>query len=116
MRASAHPQVQGVLALAPWLPADEPSDHLQGKRIVVMHGGRDRVTSARASVAYVQGARSAGACAGAVLVGDGDHAMARRSGLWHRAVAEIVGDLIRPGGRRTGLAAQCVTSRQAVVL
>ncbi|MFJ3235018.1 dienelactone hydrolase family protein [Streptomyces sp. NPDC086787] len=116
LRASAHPQVQGVLALAPWLPADEPSDHLRGRRIVVVHGDRDRVTSARASVAYVERAREAGACAGTVLVERGDHAMVRRSGLWHRAVAEIVGDLVHRGGKRTGLAARCVTSGRAVML
>ncbi|MEU8585925.1 alpha/beta fold hydrolase [Streptomyces sp. NPDC048664] len=116
LRVSSQPQVQGVVALAPWLPSDEPSDHLRGGRIVVMHGDRDRVTSAPASVAYVERARAAGASAGMVLMRGGDHAMLRRAGLWHRSVAEVIGDLARPGGRPTGLAARCVTGGSAVVL
>lgn len=44
LRAAADPAVRGVLALAPWCPPGEPVDHLGGKRIVVLHGDRDRVT------------------------------------------------------------------------
>ncbi|MCX5387376.1 alpha/beta fold hydrolase [Streptomyces sp. NBC_00083] len=95
LRAAAHPNVSGVVALAPWLPADEPTEHLRGKRAVVLHGDRDTVTSADASVDYVRRARAAQARADIVLIRGSDHAMVRHSGLWHRTIADIVADMIR---------------------
>ncbi|MEU5253987.1 alpha/beta fold hydrolase [Streptomyces longwoodensis] len=94
LRAASHPQVRGVLALAPWLPPGEPAGQLSGKHAVVVHGAGDRVTSPRASADYVQRARAAGARAGMIVVRDGDHAMLRRSGLWHRTVATLVAGLL----------------------
>ncbi|MGW5328019.1 alpha/beta fold hydrolase [Streptomyces sp. NPDC004014] len=105
LRAASHPQVQGVLALAPWLPPNEPVVQLSGKRVVAVHGERDRVTSPQASTAYIQQARAAGARAGIILIRDGDHAMIHRSGLWHRTVTTVVTDLMRPAGQPSGLTA-----------
>ncbi|MFD8614228.1 serine aminopeptidase domain-containing protein [Streptomyces sp. NPDC059631] len=127
LTASRHPQVRGVLALAPWVVEDEPVDQLRGRRLVVVHGDRDRVTSPAASVAYVRRARARGACAGAVLVRGGDHAMLRRAGFWHRSAAEITADLLRDedlvpparapeDGRTAGLAARSLTSPDAVIV
>ncbi|MEU6405864.1 alpha/beta fold hydrolase [Streptomyces sp. NPDC046985] len=98
LRAAAHPLVAGVVALAPWLPPGEPTEHLRGVPFVVLHGDRDRVTSAPDSVAYVRRARARGARAGAVLIRGGDHAMLRRPALWHEVTAGIVADLLRPDG------------------
>ncbi|WP_413759286.1 alpha/beta fold hydrolase [Streptomyces sp. MMBL 11-3] len=105
LRAASHLQVHGVLALAPWLPPGEPAGQLGGKRAVVVHGERDRVTSPHASADYVQRARTAGARAGMILIHDGDHAMIRRSSLWHRTVATVVTDLLRPKEPPSGLTA-----------
>jgi len=41
-QAAAHPSVDGMLALAPWLPERLPLDALQGKRLRVLHGSLDR--------------------------------------------------------------------------
>lgn len=49
-----HPSVQGVVALAPWLPADEPVAPLAGKVLRAAHGRRDRITSARATRRFVE--------------------------------------------------------------
>lgn len=49
-----HPSVRGVVALAPWLPADEPVAPLAGKVLRAAHGRRDRITSARATRRFVE--------------------------------------------------------------
>ncbi|WP_330456226.1 alpha/beta fold hydrolase [Streptomyces sp. NBC_00820] len=94
LRAAAAPEVRAVLALAPWCPDGEPVAHLQGKRVVVLHGDRDRVTDPRASVSYVRRARDAGARADVALLPGGDHAMLRHSGTWHRAADSTVAELL----------------------
>lgn len=48
------PGVLGVVALAPWLPADEPVEPLKGKLLRAAHGRRDKITSARATRRYVE--------------------------------------------------------------
>ncbi|MFF3849675.1 alpha/beta fold hydrolase [Streptomyces sp. NPDC002328] len=94
LRAAATPQVGAVLALAPWCPRGEPVDHLRGKRIVVLHGDRDRVTDPGESLAFVDRAREAGARAEALIMPDGDHAMLRHSGTWHRLTASTVAGML----------------------
>lgn len=61
-----------------------------------VHGERDQVTRPRAPADYVQWARTAGARAGMILIRNGDHAMLRRSSLWHRTVATAVTGLLHP--------------------
>ncbi|NEA46481.1 alpha/beta fold hydrolase [Streptomyces sp. SID10815] len=116
LRAAAHPRVSAVVALAPWVPADEPTTHLAGKRIVVLHGSRDTVTSPGASLRYVRRARGPQTRAGIVLIGQGDHAMLRRARLWHRCVAELVADLTRPEEEPTGLAATSYAATRPLLL
>lgn len=106
LRAAADPAVRGVLALAPWCPPGEPVGHLGGKRIVVLHGDRDRVTDPGESADYVRRARQAAAQAGIVLVRRGDHAMLRRCADWHRATAAIVAQLLCPETVVEGLAGE----------
>lgn len=96
LAAARAPQVRAVVALAPWCPAGEPVAHLSGKDVVVLHGDRDRVTSAEASSTFVARARLAGARARAHIVPGGDHAMLRDSARWHRTTATTVVDLLRP--------------------
>ena len=77
------PQVRGVVALAPWFPGGEPVAALAGKRLVAAHGSRDRITSARATRAYVERARQAGADASFVDMGRVGHYLLRRVGAWN---------------------------------
>ncbi|MEV7323556.1 alpha/beta fold hydrolase [Streptomyces sp. NPDC093970] len=116
LRAASHPHVRGVVALAPWLPPGEPTRHLRGKRAVVLHGTRDRITSAEASTDYVRRVRTPQTRAGIILIRRGDHAMLRRSPLWHRTVAELVGDLLHPSGQLTGRAAASCLSPEPILL
>jgi predicted esterase len=77
------PQVRGVVALAPWFPGGEPVAALAGRRLVAAHGSRDRITSARATRAYVERARRAGADASFVDMGPVGHYLLRRVGAWN---------------------------------
>jgi len=83
VRVADDPQVRGVAALAPWFPPGEPVATLAGKRLVAAHGRRDRITSARATRAYVERARGAGAEASYVDMGRVGHYLLRRVGAWN---------------------------------
>ncbi len=87
---AGHQQVRAVVALAPWIEPGDPVDALRGRRVLILHGPGDRITSADASAAY---ARSAAAVAQSVsfvrVTGDG-HAMLRRAGVWHRMTTGYV--------------------------
>ncbi|MFJ3192172.1 alpha/beta hydrolase [Streptomyces griseoviridis] len=94
LRAAVAPQVRAVITLAPWCPDGEPVAHLRNKDVVVLHGDRDRITDPRASTAFADLARAAGARARSELVAGGDHAMLRRGGHWHRTVSDAVAALL----------------------
>lgn len=57
-RVADDPLVRGVVALAPWLPHDEPVAALAGRHLHAAHGRRDRITSARDTRAFVERAAS----------------------------------------------------------
>ena len=57
LRLAGDPSVRGVVALAPWLPAGEPTAQLAGRRAVIAHGSDDRVTSPTDSIRYAERAR-----------------------------------------------------------
>lgn len=94
LRAAAAPRVRAVVALAPWCPAGEPVAHLRDKRVIVLHGDRDRITEPAASFALVRRAAKEGSAASAVRVAGGDHAMLRRARTWHRATGSAVAGLL----------------------
>ena len=83
MRIGGHPQVRGIVGLAPWLSAGEPVDQLAGRRVLLMHGDGDRMTSAAATAAFGSRLEAVGASVSMVAVtGDGPRDAAPR-----RAVA-----------------------------
>ncbi|MFR0357176.1 dienelactone hydrolase family protein [Streptomyces sp. MCC20] len=116
LRCASHPLVRGVLALAPWCPPQDSARHLDGVRLMVLHGDRDHVTPPAESADYVRRAREAGAEAGMVVVGGGDHAMLRRVRDWHRATAEIVVQMLRAAPDAEGLTARACAAEGAVHL
>ncbi|GAA4807585.1 alpha/beta hydrolase [Nocardioides caeni] len=89
-----HPAVRGVVALAPWLPADEPIQPLTGKILRVAHGRRDKITSARASRRYVDRA-AAVADAEFTDMGRAGHYLLTQVGRWNafaeQGVREVLG-------------------------
>lgn len=94
LAVAGHERVSGVVGLAPWCPRGEPVEQLAGRRAVLLHGDRDRVTDPRESVELAARAREAGAEACAVLLPGGDHAMLRRAGTWHRLTTGSVTALL----------------------
>ncbi len=77
-----------MAGLAPWLPAVEPVAQLAGRRVLLAHGDRDRVTSPAQTWAYAERARAVTDVT-TVAVDGGDHAMLRRARLWHRLAADF---------------------------
>lgn len=88
VRVADDETVRGVVALAPWLPPGEPVTALAGTSLVAVHGSRDRITSPRATRAYVDRARRAGADARFVDQGRVGHYMLRRVGEWNAVALE----------------------------
>lgn len=88
--AAGHPSVRAVVGLAPWIEADDPTEHVAGTHLLVAHGDRDRITSAAASRAWTQRVAPEAASAGFVSVRGDGHAMLRRPGLWHGLANEFV--------------------------
>jgi alpha-beta hydrolase superfamily lysophospholipase len=80
-------RVRGVVALAPWFPPGEPVHALAGRTLVAAHGRSDKITSARATRAYVEQARAAGADATFVDMGRVGHYMLRRVPAWNELAA-----------------------------
>ena len=77
------PGVVGVVGLAPWLPADDPVRALAGKHLVAAHGSRDRITSARATAAYVRRAERVAASARFIDMGPLGHYMVAGVRRWN---------------------------------
>ena len=83
VHVAAHPDVVGVVGLAPWLPPGETIDGLAGRHLVAAHGRRDRITSFRATAAYVDRARSVAASATLHDMGEVGHYLLRHVGAWN---------------------------------
>jgi dienelactone hydrolase len=90
LRVGGHPQVRGIAALAPWLPPGEPVDQLAGRRVLLMHGSADRVTSPAGTEAFASRLEAAGTAVSLVSVSGEGHAMLRRAQLWHEMSAQFV--------------------------
>jgi predicted esterase len=78
------PVVAGVVALAPWLPAGEPTEPLSGRRFAAAHGRSDRITSARQTAAFAQRAEAVAASVEFHDMGPVGHYMLRDVAAWNR--------------------------------
>ncbi|HZC70959.1 MAG TPA: hypothetical protein VE442_09710 [Jatrophihabitans sp.] len=88
--AAGHESVRAVVGLAPWLERDDPSAQLAGRHVLFAHGQRDRVTSPKATAAWLRQADGRAASASFVAVKGEGHAMLRRAPLWHALTARYV--------------------------
>jgi predicted esterase len=77
------PLVTGVVALAPWLPSNEPVQPLAGKQFTAAHGRADRITSFRETEAFVRRAAAVAATAELADMGAIGHYMLRRVRAWN---------------------------------
>lgn len=92
-----HPSVRGVVALAPWLPPGDPVAPLTGKVLRAAHGRLDRITSARATRAYVARAGEV-ADADFTDMGAVGHYLLRRVPLWNAYAAASVREVLDAPG------------------
>src|SRR3954468_11209884 len=90
LRCAGHESVRAVVALAPWLPAGEPTVQLAGRTIVMAHGTRDRTTSPARSLAYALAAREVCELLCRFEVAGARHAMLERARTWPRLVRRAV--------------------------
>lgn len=88
LRVAGHPAVTAVAGLAPWLPGGEPVDQLAARRVLLVHGTSDVITSPAETRAYAGRARLVCDLT-AIEVRNGDHPMVRRAILWHDIAAEF---------------------------
>jgi dienelactone hydrolase len=99
VNAADAPGVVGVLGLAPWLPADEPIAQLAGRRLLLAHGTRDRVTSPRSSYEYAERARAEGHDVARIVLPGSGHTLLSRARDWNRLVLAFSHTcLLGPGG------------------
>ncbi|WP_435886104.1 alpha/beta hydrolase [Streptomyces erythrochromogenes] len=94
LRAAEDPQVEGVVALAPWCPPGEPTAHLRTRAVVALHDEHDRVTRAADTWTYLARARKAEARVRGVRMPRGGHAMIGDAGVWHRIAAGAAAALL----------------------
>jgi alpha-beta hydrolase superfamily lysophospholipase len=102
LRIADDPSVIGIVGLAPWLPEGEPRVRLGDRRLMVLHGTRDRWTDPRASQEYVEAARAEGVAASWVPMTGHGHFMLRSPGRWKRLTSDFVVDVLN--GALTGQA------------
>jgi pimeloyl-ACP methyl ester carboxylesterase len=88
--AARHEGVRAVVGLAPWLEAGDPVAQLAGRRVLLVHGTRDRMTSAAATVRFAERASRTADAVTFVSVAGGRHAMLARATVWHSLVAGFV--------------------------
>ncbi len=93
--------VTGVVALAPWLPADEPNTTLTGKHLAVAHGRSDKITSARATREFVRRVEPVTASADFHSMGRVGHYMFRDIPAWNafavaRSLALVTSPTLTP--------------------
>jgi len=95
--AADAPGVVGVLGLAPWVVPGDAIEQLIGRRLLVLHGPRDRWTSAKASRKLVELVRGLASIRGggqteATFIGlpGTGHGMFRRLRTWNALSAEFV--------------------------
>ncbi|WP_063832323.1 alpha/beta hydrolase [Streptomyces novaecaesareae] len=94
LQAGGHPSVTGLIALAPWCPAEDPCEQLAGRDVLMLHGDRDTVTAPADTHAFAARSRAAGArVCGYTVTGSG-HAMLQRVPDWHRATTRLTTALL----------------------
>jgi pimeloyl-ACP methyl ester carboxylesterase len=87
--AGDHPAVRSVVALAPWVYADDGRRDLSGRRVLVVHGDQDRIASPTRSLAVAEALRRSTEV-GYLRVSGGKHAMLAHHRVFDRAAADFV--------------------------
>ena len=88
VQVAGDPLVRGVVGLAPWWSPEDPVSALAGRRLLAAHGRRDRITSFRATAAYVERARRVALSAELRDMGPLGHYMLAGAAAWNRAAVD----------------------------
>ncbi|UEL29750.1 alpha/beta hydrolase [Pseudarthrobacter sp. L1SW] len=105
--AADQPGVEAVVALAPWLNPGTPVSAVSGRKVLIVHGTKDRWTSPSASLLFARRASANAASMQYVALKGAGHFMLRKIGLWQtlttgfvmKAFAESTGaDVALPEG------------------
>jgi alpha-beta hydrolase superfamily lysophospholipase len=80
--AADHPQVEAVVALAPWLSPGTPVSAVAGRKVLVVHGTIDRWTSPSASLTFARHAAGDAESMQYVALKGAGHFMFRKIRLW----------------------------------
>jgi alpha-beta hydrolase superfamily lysophospholipase len=121
LRAAGASQVRSVVALSPWLRGDEPVTQFAGRRVLILHGTADRITSPSMSANYAaEAARTAETLSYVKLVG-GSHALLRHLRLVDGLAAQFaLGSLLGPDRLSRGdagdVARRALASESPIVL
>lgn len=90
LRLAGEQAVDSVCALAPWTEAEDPVRQLLDRRVLIVHGDRDRVTPPETSLTYAQRAQREGVQLARRVVPGSGHAMLRHSRKWTEHVRDFV--------------------------
>ncbi len=88
--AAGHDSVRAVVGLAPWIEPADPVAQLAGRRLLIAHGDRDRMTSPPGSASYARRAAAVAEAVSYVAVHGERHAMLRRATIWHQLATGYV--------------------------
>lgn len=93
-----HSTVRHLVLLAPWLPDGETVAAVNGRRVLILHGDKDRTTSLEASKDWAARARTTSTLVDVEPIRGGEHAMIRQARLWHElAAGSVIRGLIESG-------------------
>jgi len=104
VQVAGSPNVVGVVALAAWLPPDDPVGQLAGRGLVLVHGTKDTWVPAAQSSAFAERARPVAAHVRLTLLDGTGHGMLGHARTWHRLASDAVVELLGDGGSRPGSA------------
>lgn len=102
LSAAGHPQVAAVVALAPWLGPTTSTAAVAGKKVLIIHGTRDRWTSPAASLTFARRAGESAAGMQYVALTGAGHFMLRKVRLWQSLTTGFV---LKAFAESTGAAA-----------
>jgi dienelactone hydrolase len=98
--AADDPQVEAVVALAPWLSSEAPASRLAGRKVLIVHGTGDHLTSPSESLKFARRAAGDAASMQYVALKGAGHFMVRRVRLWQ---ALATGFVMKAFSERTGV-------------
>jgi dienelactone hydrolase len=88
--SAGHSSVAGVVALAPWLPRDEPVRQLAGCDVALLHGTRDHTTDPTRTADYADRAATVARAVVSLRLRGTGHTMLARAGVWHDLTGRFV--------------------------